>query len=219
LLSPIYKCIVCGAYTEEEEHCSLPAKHLLNSERRVKLSKLLTAILRHAPDSVGLKLSEDGWIMLSELVAKIKHYKPHYSWLSEDLIKAVATLDPKGRFELRGNFIRARYGHSKKLKVKVEYQEDQEVKTLYHGTSISKLDAILREGIKPMGRVMVHLTPSVQDAIEVALRKGKKIVVFEIDADRLRQEGFKVYKASSKVYVTSYVPPSAIRKYELITFS
>ena len=66
---------------------------------------------------------------------------------------------------------------------------------------------------------MVHLTPSVQDAIEVALRKGKKIVVFEIDADRLRQEGFKVYKASSKVYVTSYVPPSAIRKYELITFS
>jgi len=210
---------VCGEYIEEEEHCSLPAKHLLDSERRIKLSKLLTAILRHAPDSVGLKLSEDGWAVLSELVTKIKHHKPHYSWLSEDLIKAVATLDPKGRFELRGNFIRARYGHSKKLKVKVEYQEDQEIKTLYHGTSVSKLDAILREGIKPMSRAMVHLTPSVQDAIEVALRKGKKIVVFEIDADRLRREGFKVYKASSKVYVTSYVPPSAIRRYELITFN
>ncbi|MEM4576236.1 MAG: RNA 2'-phosphotransferase [Candidatus Nezhaarchaeales archaeon] len=73
-------------------------------------------------------------------------------------------LDPKGRFELRRNFIRARHGHSKKIKVKVEYQEDQEIKTLYHGTSISKLDAILREGIKSMSRVMVHLTSSVQDA-------------------------------------------------------
>lgn len=218
MLPPVYKCRVCGAYVEEEKHCLSPTKLLLDSERRVRLSKLLTAILRHTPNSIGLTLNNEGWARLDELVAKIKSHKPHYHWLTEELVKAIATLDPKGRFELKGNLIRARYGHSKKLKVKVEYPEDREVKALYHGTSHSNLEAILREGIKPMDRVMVHATTSVQDAIEVALRKDRRIVVFEIDADKLRQEGIKIYKASDKVYVMSYVPPSAIKKYELLTF-
>lgn len=205
-------------YVEKEEHCSSPAKLLLSSEMRIKLSKLLTAILRHVPNSIGLTLSSEGWVQINELVKSIKIHKPHYHWLTEELVKAVAMLDPKGRFEVKDNFIRARYGHSKRLGIKVKYQEDREVKTLYHGTSISNLSAILKEGIKPMGRAMVHMTASIQDAIEVALRKSEKIVILEIDADKLRQEGFKVYKASDKVYVTSYVPPSTIRKYEVMTF-
>jgi len=56
----------------------------------------------------------------------------------------------------------------------VDYQEDVDVKRLFHGTSASNLSSILREGIKPMGRTMVHLTASVRDAIEVALRKDRK---------------------------------------------
>jgi len=67
-------------------------------------------------------------------------------------------LDPKGRFELRGDLVRARYGHSKRLGVKVDYQEDLEVRRLFQGTSASNLDAILREGIKSMNKAMVHLT-------------------------------------------------------------
>lgn len=218
-LPSVYRCRVCEAYVEGDEHCSSPTGLLLDSDRRIKLSKLLTAILRHAPGSIGLRLSNGGWTRVNELVVKIESHKPHYQWLTEELVKVVATLDPKGRFELKGNLIRARYGHSRRLEVEVEYKEDRDAKTLYHGTSISSLNAILREGIKPMNRVMVHASSSIRDAIEAALRKGKKIVVFEINADKLRQEGFKVYKASDKIYVTRYVPPSAIRRYKVMTFS
>lgn len=126
-------------------------------------------------------------------------------------------LDPKGRFELKENAIRARYGHAKRLGVKIDYQEDEERKILYHGTSAVNLKSILEEGIKPMKRHMVHLAASIQDAIETALRKDRNIVIFEINAEKLRKEGFKIYKASDRIYVTSYVPPSAIRRYEIMT--
>jgi len=217
-LPPIYKCKVCNSYVESGVHCSSRAELLLDPEARVRLSKLLTAVLRHVPSSIGLSLSREGWTSVSELVARIRSHKPSYKWLSEEHVRAIAALDPKGRFELRGDFVRARYGHSKRLEVKVDYQEDLEVRRLFHGTSASDLDAILREGIKPMNRAMVHLTTSIQDAIEVAMRKGREAVVLEIDADELRREGIKVYKASDRVYVVAYVPPVAIRGYRIYAF-
>ncbi|MHC1627757.1 MAG: RNA 2'-phosphotransferase [Candidatus Nezhaarchaeales archaeon] len=195
----------------------MPAELILDPHRRLRLSKLLTAILRHVPETIGLTLDSEGWIDIDELVNKIKSYKPHYNWITKDIVKAIAMLDPKGRFELKENAIRARYGHARRLNVKINYQEDKEKKILYHGTSAANLKSILKEGIKPMKRHMVHLAASIQDAIETALRKDRNIVIFEIDAEKLRKEGFKIYKASDKIYVTSYVPPSAIKKYEVMT--
>ncbi len=217
-LPPIYRCKVCSSYVESESHCSSRAELLLSSEARVRLSKLLTALLRHVPSSIGLSLSCDGWASVSELVARVRSRKPGYEWLSEEHVRAVAVLDPKGRFELRGDFVRASYGHSRGLGVKVDHQEDLEVKRLFHGTSASNLDSILSEGIKPMNRTTVHLTATIQDAIEVALRKDRRIVVLEVDADELRRRGFKVYRASDRVYVVAHVPPAAIRGYRFYAF-
>lgn len=168
----------------------------MDPKTRVRLSKLLTAVLRHIPSFVCLTLSYDGWVSVSKLVTSIRSHKPSYEWLSEECVKAISMLDPKGGFELKDGLIRACYGHSKELCVKVDYQEDKEVKRPFHGTSALNLDSILREGIKPMKRAMVHLATSIQDAIEVALRKDKKVVVFEVDADELRQRGINVHKAS-----------------------
>lgn len=217
-LPPIYKCKVCNSYVEEKVHCSLKARLVLDPKTRVRLSKLLTAVLRHVPNSVGLALSCDGWVSMSKLVTSIRSHKPGYEWLSEEHVRAIAMLDPKGRFELKDDLIRARYGHSKELCVEVDYQEDGEVKRLFHGTSALNLDSILREGIKPMKRTMVHLATSIQDAVEVALRKDRSVVVFEVDADELRQRGINVYKASERVYVVAYVPPAAIRGYQVYAF-
>ena len=171
------------------------------------------------PESIDLRLDDEGWAKISELVNKIKAFKPHYNWITSEIVKAIALLDPKGRFEVRDDMIRARYGHARKLKVKIEYQEDKSIKLLYHGTSALNLKSILKEGIKPMKRHMVHLSTSIEDAIETALRKDKRIVIFEIDADKLRSMGFKVYKASDKVYVVSYVHPKAIRGYRVFDYT
>jgi len=47
---PIFRCRVCGCFTEERGHCGVPAELLLNGHRRERLSKLMSGLLRHFPE-------------------------------------------------------------------------------------------------------------------------------------------------------------------------
>ncbi|WP_367834421.1 RNA 2'-phosphotransferase [Vulcanisaeta sp. JCM 16159] len=123
---------------------------------------------------------------------------------------AVALLDPKGRFEVRDGMIRARYGHDKSLNVNIKYEIDNEVKTLYHGTTRSALTQIMREGIKPMNRKYVHLVLDPRDAYEVAIRHGDDVVILRINADCLRKDGYQVLIATDRIRLVDYVPPHCI---------
>ena len=212
-LHSIYRCKVCGAYLEVPIHCGVPCDLLLDGRRRVMLSKLLSALLRHIPHEAGISLNRGGWVNIRELVSAIKQRwrnKELYSWLTEEHVIAVASLDPKGRFEIKDDYIRAKYGHS--IHVDISLPEDNEVQILYHGTQLRNLKSILSEGIKPMKRVKVHLTKSIEEAMENALRKGRAPVILVIDANELRQHGHKVFKAGKNVYVTDYVPPLCIKR-------
>jgi len=88
----------------------------------------------------------------------------------EERVKAVALLDPRQRFEVRGEVIRAGYGHTKKLNIGISYEVNKESKTLYHGTLRLTLQSILREGVKPVSRLYMHLTTSIKDACRVGER-------------------------------------------------
>jgi putative RNA 2'-phosphotransferase len=124
------------------------------------LSKLMSYILRHDPESVGVSLGSEGWARIGDLVHGIRarwRNAELYKWVMEEHVKAVAFLDPKQRFEVRDGMIRARYGHSKRLGVGISYEVDSQTKFLYHGTSRQALQSILREGVKPMNRMFVHL--------------------------------------------------------------
>ncbi len=216
-LKDIYRCVVCGKYVETPTHCGKKAKLVLNGSRRVALSKLISFILRHGPEEAGIKLSRDGWVRISDLVYGIKNVwrnKHLYQWVTKEHIVALATLDPKGRFEVRRGMIRARYGHSRGVSVVIKYEEDREVKALYHGTSLSNLSSILKEGIKPMRRHYVHLSVSVEDACLVGRRHGGRAVFLEVDADCLRGFGLKVLKATNKVWLVKYVPKECLVRYE-----
>lgn len=208
----IYKCRVCGAYTEEPIHCGTPAQLLLEADRRVRLSKLLSYILRHDPSSVGISLDEEGWVPIEVLVRAIRDRWrcSNYSWLTSEHIVAVALLDPKGRFELRGGAIRARYGHSRSVRVNIRYPVDRTVRVLYHGTEKRYLKSILSEGIKPMKRLYVHLSATVSDACAVGRRHGPEPVVLVVDAECVRLHRY-VLKASPRVYLTEFVEPECIK--------
>ncbi len=200
-------CPVCGAFVEDEVHCGNKTKLLLNRSTRVWLSKLLTLILRHEAPSLGVELDSEGWADLSRVVEVVRE-RAGAHWVREEHVEAVAATDPKGRFEVVDRRIRARYGHS--LPVSPKLEEDREVEVLYHGTSAASVAKILREGLLPMKRRWVHLSASVEDAVEVGRRKSKNVIVLRIDVSRLREVGHRVYRASPRVYVTDYVPPSCI---------
>ncbi len=216
-MRPIYKCRVCGAYTEEPIHCGKPAQLLLTPQQRLRLSKLMSALLRHIPWEAGLQLDEEGWVSVHELARAIRERwrnREQYQWVTPEHIVAVALLDPKGRFQLRdnGRFIRASYGHS--VSIRLGHRElslDEVPPVLYHGTIAQRVPSILREGLKPMKRIAVHLTHSIEDAIDTAKRHGRDVVVLLIDTRCLYRKGYRVSKAGKTVYLVEYVPPDCIK--------
>ena len=212
----IYKCPLCGAYTEYSYHCNSKTKLLLDGRRRLRLSKLLSFLLRHDPQSIGLHMDREGWVNIDELVKNIKEkwiHKDLYTWLTKEHVIAIAYLDPKGRFEVYGNKIRARYGHEKRLNVNIRYEVDLRTKILYHGTIKSNLESIMKYGIRPMKRKYVHLTTDVETACETGRRHGHEPIYLIIDAECLRSLSIKIYIASRTVRLVDIVPPQCIKEF------
>jgi len=172
---------------------------------RTRVSKLMAYILRHSPEEFGLKPDVEGFVPVKELVKALRTVYPD---VTEEFVREIVAQDAKGRYEIRGNKIRARYGHS--FPVSLNHEEDKESRVLYHGTPRKNLKSIMREGLKPMKRQFVHLSTSRSEAIETGRRHGRDVVLLIIDADCLRKKELKIYKAGKNVRIVKRVPPECI---------
>lgn len=65
----------------------------MNENRKKEISKFLSLILRHSPQTIGLHIDENGWADVNELLAKCAHKHRHFSLA--DLKEVVATNDKK----------------------------------------------------------------------------------------------------------------------------
>ena len=142
----------------------------MDSRRLIKLSKFLALILRHQPERFGLPLDEEGWASFSE-VMEILRGLPNFRWATRADVMALVEEgagDSKRRFEVAEGRIRARYGHS--LAQPIRYEPCIPPPLLYHGTAPESLEAIRREGLQPMERQYVHLSPDPETAIRVGAR-------------------------------------------------
>jgi putative RNA 2'-phosphotransferase len=155
----------------------------LMSMDRVKLSKFLSLVLRHNPETIGLGLDAQGWAKIDELIKKAGAAGRKFR--REDLLHVVATND-KRRFSLSedGLRIRAAQGHSIAVDLGLPPREPPQV--LYHGTATRFLDAIWSEGLKPQARQQVHLSTDAATALRVGQRHGKPIVLL-IDAHAMQR--------------------------------
>ena len=138
--------------------------------RLVKLSKFLSLILRHQPERFALALDGEGWAALSE-VMEIVRGLPNFRWASRADVVAVVgggAGDGKRRFQVEGRRIRARYGHS--IAQPIVYEPCVPPPLLYHGTAPDALDAIRQEGLRPMERQYVHLSPAPETVVRVGVR-------------------------------------------------
>jgi len=191
-------CENCG-YFEGTCKCG-KGEIILDAERRVKVSKLLSGILRHFPESFGIKLDKDGFADLNDVVEVLR---ARYG-VGEREVRAIVMFDKKGRFEIRDGKIRAKYGHS--VEVNYRWSEGGEVpEKLYHGTKPENLSSILEKGLLPMKRREVHLSATPEEAIEVGKRYSPNPVLLEIDAKRMVEDGFEIRK-KGRVFTTDRVP-------------
>ena len=172
----------------------------------VRISKFLSLILRHKPETIELSLDERGWARVDELLSRAND-----AGVSMDrvLLRQVVEGNDKKRFSFSedGLKIRANYGHSIPIDLDLEAVEPPEF--LYHGTAIRFIVSIKMKGIVPQERTHVHLSPDEVTAMEVGQRHGKPIVLI-IRANRMHEDGFKLYHSESGLWLTEKVPPEYI---------
>ncbi len=163
-----------------------------------KTSKFLSLVLRHKPETIGIKLDKNGWANVAEI---LRGMKINFA----DLEKVVAEND-KQRFSFNADKtkIRANQGHS--ISVDVEFEETPPPAILYHGTIERNEKSIAERGLLKMNRLHVHLSADIETAKKVAARRTGNALIYKILAQEMFNDGYKFYKSKNGVWLTEHVP-------------
>lgn len=172
------------------------------------LSKLLSLVLRHRPEVIGIELDAQGWTDVDALVQKLQSKMPGVDF---DVLEEVVFTNDKQRFALNADQtkIRANQGHS--VTVDLELRAVAPPELLYHGTVARFLDAIRMEGLKKGTRQHVHLSKDMETAVKVGSRRGKPVIL-TIQSREMTQAGYSFYCSENGVWLCDSVPA------EFITF-
>jgi putative RNA 2'-phosphotransferase len=175
----------------------------VDEKRTVKTSKLLSRVLRHDPAAIGITLDEAGWVRVDTLLAAIARRGTR---LSRSELDHVVETNDKRRFAYSedGLSIRASQGHSVAVDLGLAATEPPPV--LYHGTTGRHMDAILREGLRPMTRQDVHLSADTATAVRVGSRHGRPVVL-TVDAAAMAAAGHVFRVSANGVWLTGNVAP------------
>lgn len=179
------------------------------------LSKVLSKVLRHEPELIGLKLDAAGFADMQELIKRLNSAAARpgaakrlnrLPVVTEELVRAVVSTNDKQRFGFSpdGRRIRASQGHS--IDVTLGYDQAVPPSVLYHGTAVSTLEAIWKEGLKPMSRHAVHLTEDTAAAMRTGGRHGNPRVL-TVAAAAMHQDGFAFTRSDNGVWLVDQVPP------------
>ena len=166
-------------------------------------SKFLSFVLRHEPQAIGLTLDSEGWANIDALIDGAAR---DGRTLDRALIENVVASSDKKRFSISpdGQSIRAVQGHSTKS-VELQFEEKQPPETLYHGTATRFMDSINEQGLIPGSRHHVHLSQETATASAVGQRYGT-VVILQVAARQMQEQGFKFYQAENGVWLTERVP-------------
>jgi len=172
------------------------------------ISKTLSFWLRHRPDAAGLVLDPQGWTDTDAILSALANEGLHCDW--ERLLSVVESSD-KQRFELSADSsrIRARQGHS--VEVALDWPQVAPPEFLYHGTVERFLPAIRAEGLRPMRRHHVHLSPDEATATIVGNRRGKAIIL-TVRAVDMATDGHVFFLTGNGVWLTDHVPAAFLRE-------
>lgn len=162
-----------------------------------KVSRRLSYVLRHRPDSVGLTLDDAGWVPVEKLL-KIMG-------LTRSQLEEVVARNDKQRFTIEGDRIRANQGHS--VDVDLQLEAVKPPPKLYHGTVARNLASIGEMGLVKGARHHVHLSADPETAAKVGARRGKPVIL-EVDSAGMAAAGFVFYRSANGVWLTDSVPAS-----------
>ncbi len=170
---------------------------LVDMPEDVRLSKRVSYVLRHAPQSVGLELDAGGWVGIDDLAAALGTSRPRL----EELVRSSS----KQRYALLGDRIRAQQGHS--VPVDLGLGATAPPASLWHGTAERSLPSILAAGLCRRSRHAVHLSGDPATARAVGARHGRPVVL-RVRAAAMHDDGWVFSVTGNGVWLVHHVPPA-----------
>lgn len=181
---------------------------MMDEKRLVKASRMLSRVLRHEPELVGVTLDGSGWVRIDVLLAALRaEGRP----LTRAELDHVVATNNKRRFGYSpdGLSIRANQGHT--VAVDLGLAATAPPPVLYHGTADRHLASIFREGLRPMARQDVHLSADTETATRVGARHGRPVVL-TVNAAAMAAAGHRFRLSDNGVWLTDAVPPQYLSR-------
>ena len=171
------------------------------------ISRFMSLILRHKPETIGISLDEHGWANVDELIEGIAKTRE----FNMDILEEVVKTDNKQRYSFNEDktLIRANQGHS--IPVDVELDEVEPPAELWHGTGEKYVESIDKIGLIPKSRLYVHLSKDSDTATNVGRRHGKP-VLYTVKTGDMFKDGYKFFLSKNGVWLTKEVPVKYLEK-------
>lgn len=174
----------------------------------VTLSRAVSHALRHEPWLYELELDREGWTPVDQLLHALRERGGDWAAVDRDAVRRMMASASKQRFELDGDRIRARYGHS--LAGRIHLTPGTPPPRLFHGTAPDTVPIIRTQGLRPMGRQYVHLSVDVETARSVGQRKSGRPVLLAVDAAAAAATGVVFYRGNDRVWLADAIPPEQL---------
>ncbi len=192
--------------------CSDKGKFLLNERELELLGRTLAGILRHFPERYGLDMNEHGWVDLNELVTAITVRQNKLRFVKTHHIMGLIQTDLKGRYQFGEGKVRATYGHSFEVELDLPTVEIPDI--LFYPSTKEEYNMLLESGLKPTDRKMVHLSGTLESALEAGRVRVLDPVILEIDAKKAVKKGSVIQKAGKTVYIVKEMPSKFLSVHE-----
>jgi putative RNA 2'-phosphotransferase len=124
---------------------------------------------------------------------------------------AIAESDPKGRYEVKDDRVRATYGHT--VEVNLDLPTENVPDELYYPVTSEEVSIVLEVGLKPTDRRKVHLSKTAEDARAAGVVRTPDPVILAIDTEAARGEGIVIMRAGKTVYLVDNVPAKFLRRH------
>jgi putative RNA 2'-phosphotransferase len=190
--------------------CKKEGKFLMNDQELNSLSRIIAGALRHFPEKLGLMMDGKGWVDISSLIDAIGTSRSGFNWLRIHHIEALVNTDQRGRYQIDGGMMRATYGHS--IDVSLDDLPLAEIDEFYYPVTEEEADMIVEGGLHPVDRKNVHLSGSIEKAIEAGRVRTDDPLILCIDGEKAREDGVKIYHAGKDVYITDNIDAKYISK-------
>ena len=183
--------------------CNAEGKFIMSDREVGSLGRKMALILRHRPEKFGLDMDINGWVDVREMVEAIRDRDRRMHWLRPHHVRAVTETCTKGRYDVRGDSVRATYAHT--VEIELDLPSDDTPDLLYFPVAPEELAHCLQHGIKPGDRKHVHLSKTVTSAANAGHVHHHRPAIIEIDCIQMEANGDSIYHAGTTVYLTEEV--------------